>query len=245
MTKPTANLTEQTTRNLREMIASSGLKPGDVLAREAELGEELGVSRSILREAINRLRALGLLESRQCVGLVIGKPDPVALFEQAFESGLMDSLDMAELAELRYTLEIGAVELVVRRATPEQLARLEELGSEFAACESARSPKRSIDDIELDFHRTYLQASHSPMLMRMHYVITSFFRRAAREMPDWDAWSDEHTIWDHCAIAQALNERNVERSRAILAGHLSGLLSISESHTVPHSDKENDSSGCN
>ena len=119
MAKDAKNLTDQTTRRLREMVISSGLKPGEVFGREAELGQKLGVSRSILREAINRLRALGLLESRQCVGLVVGKPDPVALFEQAFEAGLMDSLDMADLAELRYTLEIGAVELVVRRATPE------------------------------------------------------------------------------------------------------------------------------
>lgn len=227
------------------MIASSGLKPGDVLAREAELGEKFGVSRSILREAINRLRALGLLESRQCVGLVISKPDPVALFEQAFESGLMDSLDMAELAELRYTLEIGAVELVVRRATPEQLARLDELANEFAACESGRRPQRSIDDIELDFHGTYLEASHSSMLMRMHYVITSFFRRAAREMPDWDAWSDENTIWAHRAIVQALRERSVERARAILTGHLEGLLRQEESAPTTYSDKEGDDSGCN
>jgi len=178
------------------------------------------------------------------VGLIIAKPDPVATFEQAFESGLMDSLDMAELAELRYTLEIGAVEMVVRRATAEQLTRLEELAGEFAACESDRPPKRSIDDIELDFHQTYLEASHSSMLMRMHRVIASFFRRASREMPDWDAWSDESTIWDHRAIAQALRERNVERTRAILTGHLEGLLRQEEHAPTTHSEKENDSDGC-
>ncbi len=219
------------------MLAAGGGRPGEVFAREADLEKKLGVSRSILREAVNRLRAVGLLDSRQGVGLIIGKPDPVALFGQAFDSGLMDAVDLADLAELRYTLEVGAVELVVRRATPGQLAKLEELAAEFSAVQRGEGGGRCVDDIELDFHRTYLEASHSPMLTRMHHVVASFFRRAAREMPGWDPASDRSTAWDHRAIARGLRERNVERARAVLAGHLEGLL---RAGAPPHPPTAND-----
>jgi len=217
------NLTQQTATRLREMIASSALSPGDPFATEAQLEAKLGVSRSVLREAVSRLRALGLLESRQGIGLIVGKPNPLALFEQAFDTWVTDLLDLQELAELRYALEVGAVELAARRASQQQLAELESLAEQFAQHLSGAADLRPYDDIELDFHRTILEAAHNTLLMRMHRVITAYFHRAVREIPDWPSYH-ESSVWEHRAIAQALGERSVERARALLAGHLSRLL---------------------
>ncbi len=219
-------LTEQTVELLRNRITSSGLSPGDTFATEAELAGEFKVSRSVLREAISRLRAVGLLESRQCVGLIVTRPDPVALFERAVQDGELDIIDLRQLGELRYTLEVGAVELAVRRADVGQLSRLAELAEEFAKTLTEKSPARSTDRVELDFHQSILQATGNVMLMRMHRVITTFFARNAEENEAWNAHgSDEQSAWEHRAIAQAFCERNVERARALLAGHLRGLLS--------------------
>lgn len=208
------------------MVASSGIKPGEPFATEAELEIKLGVSRSILREAISGLRALGFLESRQGVGLIVDRPDPVGLFEQVFESWVTDLLDLRDLRELRYALEIGAVDLAVQRATEDQVARLDALAEEFAQHVAAQPGSRSCGDIELDFHRTILEATHNTLLMRMHHVVAAYFIRAAREVPGWQE-CDEGTVWEHRAIAQALGERNVERARALLTGHLSKLVSPS------------------
>jgi len=225
------------------MVVASGLKAGDVLCRESELEDKLGVSRPILREAISRLRAVGLLDSRQSVGLIVGKPDPFALFEQGFEAVAMDALEMRELAELRYALEVGAAELVVERATPRQLTRLKQLADEFDAGGLKKNPDRTVDDIELDFHTTYLETGQNRMLTRMHSVITAFFRRAVREIAGWNKdWKEDATVWGHQAIVQALRERNVERTRAMVAGHLAGLLSIhrkSRAVSKSHNAKEN------
>ena len=70
------SLTEQAVVSLQEMIALSGARPGDRFGNEADLERKLGVSRVVVREAVSRLRALGMLESRQGLGLIIGKPDP-------------------------------------------------------------------------------------------------------------------------------------------------------------------------
>ncbi|MCK4624499.1 MAG: FadR family transcriptional regulator, partial [Phycisphaerae bacterium] len=180
-------LTEQTVELLRNRITSSGLSPGEPFATEAELAGEFKVSRPVLREAISRLRAVGLLESRQCVGLIVARPDPVALFEQAVQDWALDSIDLQQLGELRYALEIGAVELAVRRANVGQLSRLAELAEEFAKTLTEKSPARSTDRVELDFHQTILQATGNIMLMRMHRVITAFFARSAEENEAWNA----------------------------------------------------------
>ena len=120
-------------------------------------------------------------------------------------------------SELQRLIELGA--LFSRREDGKGLAR------EFAECIFAVAPKRSADDIELDFHRTILEASHNKMISRMHHVISAYFLRAAREMADWDIYdTKEDNVWQHRAIAQAFKARNIERARAHLSGHLAELV---------------------
>jgi len=74
------NLTEQTVKNILEMIEKSSLREGDFFATESELEEKFQISRPVLREALSRIRALGFLESRKRKGLIVSKPDPINLF---------------------------------------------------------------------------------------------------------------------------------------------------------------------
>jgi len=235
MVSNSVSLTERTVTDLRRMIAASGLKPGEILGTEADLEKRLNVSRSVLREAISRLRGIGIVDSRQCVGLIITRPDPVGLFDQTLQTWAMDSLELQELSELRYVLEIGAVELACSRATDDQLTRLVELAEEFSEAASGNWNPRPIDDIELDFHRTILEASHNTMLTRMHYVLSAYFQRRAGEDADWPTNTcPEEVPWEHRAIAKAFKDRNVELSRALLSGHLASLLSSREPQTDNH-----------
>ncbi len=219
------NLTEQTVNQILEMIKKSQLKEGEFFATESQLEEQFRISRPVLREAISRIRTLGFLESRQRKGLIISRPDPIKLFEQVFRYGIIDALNIRELAELRYTIELGAIELSAKRATDEQIEKLEKLTEEFAESIKPEYAGRNQDEIELDFHRTILEATRNEMLTRMHSVLTAFFARAKVELPKWNEFENmEKGLWEHRAIAQALRERNAERARAILAGHLSGLI---------------------
>ncbi len=219
------NLTEQTVTRILELIRESQLKQGDLFAKESQLEEQFQISRPVLREAISRVRALGFLESKQKKGLIIAKPDPIKLFEQVFRYGIADAIDIQELAELRYTIELGAIELSAKRATAQQIEKLQKLTEEFAESIKPQYKGRHQDEIELDFHRTILEATHNNLLSRMHYVLTAFFTRAEIELPEWNkSQNDEKGAWEHRAITEALMERNAERARAILAGHLSGLI---------------------
>ena len=220
-----ANLTEQTVGLILEMVGKSSLKEGDFFATESELEEKFQISRPVLREAISRIRALGILESRQRKGLIVAKPDPIKLFEQAFQYGMMDAIDIRELAELRYAIEIGAIELAALRAGEEDLRLLSELAEEYADSVSSENPARHQDQIELDFHRTLLESSQNTMLIRMHHVLTVFFSRASVELPEWETSPvKEKGVWEHRAIAEALSRGNAERARTLLSGHLEGLI---------------------
>jgi len=228
------NLTEQTVQRLRELITARGLEPGAPFGIEADLEKQLSVSRPVLREAISRLRALGILDSRQSVGLIIGKPDPVGVFEQALEGCAAEAMDMSELAEFRYVLEVGAVESAVRRATDEQVERLHNLAQQIADGMKAGLPVVDIDEIELKFHSTILSATQNHTLIRMHRILAAFYKRAEAEVPGWDAnTASEFTNWEHLAIAKAFSQRNAEYARVLLAAHLNMMLDFNPRQDNP------------
>ena len=218
-------LTEQTVSSLREMIAEQGCHPGDRFAKEADLEAKLGVSRSVIREAVSRLRALGILESRRGLGLVVAKPNPAHLLKQVLENHLLNDEDLLDICELRCALEIGAAHLAAKRATEAQLAKLASLVEEFAQAAAGRHD-RLVNDIELDFHGTILEATNSSIIISMHGVLTAFFARSADEIEDYAADEiTENDVWEHRAIAEALADRNAEKARMLISGHLERLIS--------------------
>ena len=118
-------------KRLRERIQSERLDDGELFMTEAELADEYGVSRTVAREAVGRLVAIGLLEGRKRKGLVVRRPDPLHLLELGLPS-LVDSRgDVSELAMLRYVVEMGAIDLAIKNGTDEQITRLCEVTDEM------------------------------------------------------------------------------------------------------------------
>src|SRR3546814_16079457 len=60
---------------IREYLKKKSFKPGDALPKEIELAEALGVSRNVVREALSRLRMLGLIETKRKRGMILTNPD--------------------------------------------------------------------------------------------------------------------------------------------------------------------------
>ncbi len=233
----TQNLTSTTVIELKRMIAESGLQVGELFATQAQLEKKFNVSGSVIRDAVGELRTLGVLKTRKSVGLLVGEPDPIALFEKAFEISTTQMMPLKDVAQLRYTLEIGSIDAAVKEATAEEIAQLADLAEQFAdrAAHPSSEESHSVDSVDLAFHRMMLQCTHNDMIIRMHHVVTAYFGRISGEFNGWLANSvtDDHAIWQHRAIAAAFAKRNVEAARSLLALHLAGLAD-----EVEHADNE-------
>jgi len=107
---------------LRDLIFKARLKPGDRLMSERELAESLGVCRPTIREAINKLVALHLLEHRQGQGTFVVEPAP-----EKNPLGLPHDreLRLEDLLEVRMGLECNAAAMAARRATEEDIRDME------------------------------------------------------------------------------------------------------------------------
>ncbi|MEI9806595.1 MAG: GntR family transcriptional regulator [Bacteroidota bacterium] len=75
---------------LRQYLKKRAFKPGDALPSEMELSAALDVSRNVLREALSRLRMLGMIESKKKRGMILAEPDILGGFERVMDPLILD-----------------------------------------------------------------------------------------------------------------------------------------------------------
>jgi GntR family transcriptional regulator, transcriptional repressor for pyruvate dehydrogenase complex len=76
---------------LREYLKKKSFLPGDPLPKELELAQALGVSRNVVREALSRLRMLGMVETKKKRGMVLARPDILGTFERVLDPLIIDN----------------------------------------------------------------------------------------------------------------------------------------------------------
>ncbi len=114
-------LSDKVAELLLETIFRRGLQPGDRLPSERELGEQFGVSRTVVREAVRELAAKGLIEVRTGSGLRVAAVDAAAVSESMSLYLRGGSVDFARVHEVRRLLEVEIAGLSAERATAEQI----------------------------------------------------------------------------------------------------------------------------
>ena len=125
----TSSLVDKVEEQLVKMLQSRKLKVGDTIPKELELAETIGVSRTVIREALLRLRMMGLIESKKKKGSVITSPDLFANLNKSMNPHILDEETLREIFEIRLVLEIGMADLLFMRKTKEDIAKLKEIVS--------------------------------------------------------------------------------------------------------------------
>ena len=121
----TTTLAQRVVAGLKDKILAGDLPPGDKLPSEAELIEEFGVSRTVVREAVTRLRAEGLVETFQGRGsFVLAMPEPSSFTVES--AAIRTHHDVLDMIDFRLGIESEAAALAaaaMRRGTPRRSAR--------------------------------------------------------------------------------------------------------------------------
>ena len=123
----TRSLVDKVESHLIEYFVSKNLKPGDPIPKEVELAEGMGVSRTVIRESLTRLKSAGIIESKKHKGTVINSPDLIALFQKSMIPNILDSGTLKDIFELRLVLEIGMADLIFNRITEHDIEELYEI----------------------------------------------------------------------------------------------------------------------
>jgi GntR family transcriptional regulator, transcriptional repressor for pyruvate dehydrogenase complex len=156
---------------LRQYLKNKPFLPGDALPTEAELAEALGVSRNVLREALSRLRMLGMIESKKKRGMVLTKPDILGAFEKVLDPLIIDKDTLQDIFELRLVLEMGLADLLFLRKTAKDVEALEAI----AKAEKYDSGKQFRIKSEIEFHGKLYEMTGNNTLKRFQSMLLPIF----------------------------------------------------------------------
>jgi DNA-binding FadR family transcriptional regulator len=123
----TSSLVDKVEESLVDLLQKRKLSVGDVIPKEIELAETLGVSRTVIREALTRLRLMGLIESKKKKGSVITSPDIFGMMSKSMNPHILAPETLKEIFEIRLVLEIGMADLLFHRITKEDIAALRQI----------------------------------------------------------------------------------------------------------------------
>lgn len=201
---------------LERQIFSGELPTGTRLPTESELCDILGVSRSVVRDAIRSLVARGLVTVKQGQGMTVAEPND-ASFSQALITLLVRSdLTMGDVVTARGTIETRLVPLAAVNGLEEDWDRLEEIYEQFATAVDV-GDWDAARDRHVAFHVGLLQAIHQPALELLLKPMTEIIlisgappRRTAKV--DWE-------VETHRPILDALKARDAAMAEAAMAAH--------------------------
>jgi GntR family transcriptional repressor for pyruvate dehydrogenase complex len=214
---------DELAEQIRQRIQREQLPDGSFFMTEKQLAEQYAVSRTVVREAVSRLQALGMLEGRKRKGLLVRHPDPVRLLSHSLPSLVASPDDWREVALLRYALEVGAIELAIRQATQEQIDKLEEIVRDLEAALRADASSRQSVELDLQFHTHILAMTGSRLIAGMQQVLVQFFQIAPR---DGEKANADRIIWEHRELFHAIRDRDVERARSMLRIQFRSTLGV-------------------
>jgi len=213
--------TELVLAKILDMIDAHDLGIGDNLGTEKELVLKLNASARSVREAIVKLNALGIIESRQKSGIIVCKPDIAGNLKLSV--GFLGRIEngMKQLMEFRFVLEMGAIKLLAMDLQKELVDELSKCADQYDDLIQNGGSYREITDSDAMFHRNLLEATGNPMIHDLYFVVSDYFQQLLISVPDIQTVEDRHTFArEHRQIVEALRCNNVEYAAIILSGHL-------------------------
>ncbi len=162
---------------LREYLKKKAFKPGDALPKELELAEALDVSRNVVREALSRLRMLGMIETKKKRGMVLAEPDILGGFERVMDPLILDQKTLKDLFELRLVLEMGLADVLYARMTDKDLKELGQIVDK----EINKVQKPFKVKYEIAFHGKLYQMTGNETFMRFQNMLLPVFEYVVSE----------------------------------------------------------------
>lgn len=211
-------LSDQVAAQLQNLVMSNSIQPGEKLPSERELCELLGVSRTVVREAVRSLVVKGLLEVRRGGGTIVRAPDPALVSEMMTMMLSTGSKDVAfnHVQEVRHLLEVEIAGLAAERRDDGDLQRM--VAQLELMVQHTADPERWAE-ADVAFHAAIAGATHNPLYPVLLSSIADMLievRRTGIRLPETPAKAYQH----HQNIFKHISARDRAGARRAMQDHL-------------------------
>ena len=210
-----SNIKEQVFRQLRDQILGGVWPPGSKIPSENDLTRQLGVSRVSLREALNMLVSLGLLESRQGGGTFVKEYSSDILFNPLVPMIALDKTDLLDVLEYRRIVEKGTAGLVAEKAGKREIGELE---SAYRVMTFAKGDVHAFARADLDFHLALAQVTGNPIVIKVNNIIKSVLSASMDRIVSALGVTDGLSY--HRRILDAIIAHDAKRAETLMEEHV-------------------------
>lgn len=219
---PGASLSDQVAHAIGLEIRETRLLGGDKLPTEAALVQQFGVSRTVVREAISRLKSLGLVESRQGSGAFVRAAgfSPLQFDAQSVAS----KRAVVQMVEVRRALEAEVAALAAQRRSASDLKRIEQAAK--ALDQTVRAGGDGVDQ-DIALHRAIADAAQNEFLISTLDYLRQFLHGATRVTRANEARRADfakQVQTEHQAIIEAIIAADASKARKAAARHMDNAI---------------------
>lgn len=222
-----SSLVEKTMLDIRKSIHDNALRVGDVLPSESAIAGELGVSRTVAREALRGLAALRILDVGNGRRARVAGPTADALSAILEHTSYTRQLSISQIQEVRRTLELRTVSLAALHRSDDDARRLLTTTTDMLEA-VGREDSRKVMELDIRFHEIIARASGNPL----YSVLVESFRIITQQT--WDiGWrargsheSQVENIKLHERIATAVIARDPARAEAAMSEHFDSSFMV-------------------
>lgn len=215
-------LSDEALRRIVGMIFEGRLSPGTRLPAERELSEQLGISRTTLRDAMSRLRARGYIESRSKSGNYVCTAIPETVSQPIEDVVAAQVIGFQHIIEIREVLEVWAAERAAVGRSKDDIARLGDCLKAMQKASALRTDEqlRRYSESDVAFHQTISEMTGNPLYIHLIHFIGHLITRSislSRELLADDFVKQNQEV--HQRILDAILKQNGQDAREAMAAH--------------------------
>lgn len=223
--KPVDKIIDQ----IRNLIISGQLKPGDKLPSERQLSERIGLGRTYVRDAIKRLEFYGILKTLPQSGTVVAGIGISALEGLISNILKIEKSDFASLVETRVILEVEAAKLAAQHRTDTNIADIEVALEKYS--EISQTELSAVGE-DFMFHLKIVEASHNQVVKSLLMIIVPEIMENYRSMKVCTTNTVKRALGQHRQILDAIIDGDVDRAGDAMREHLKNILEFSKSQAL-------------
>ncbi len=219
-------LTQQSFQQMIGWLKDGTFKPGSKLPSQGELVQQLGISRTGVREALQVMSALNLIEIRPGLGCFVRKVSPEYIVNADVLAILLEKEAILEVIEARKILEAGIFALAAERASEQDLWLMEDV---LNRVEKAIERGETVADLTPEFHIAVAKATHNAVLVKL---VRSFNRLMAKggelveaSVEDLAAFK-RHELKSHRQLYEVIREGAPQRASRAIIEHIEASQSL-------------------
>jgi GntR family transcriptional regulator, transcriptional repressor for pyruvate dehydrogenase complex len=237
-------IVQQVMEQIKELVASGNIKPGDKVPTEVEMARIFGVSRSSIREAIKIFSYLGVFDTQTRRGTVLCRHSSITN-EALTWTFLLGSKEISDLIELRKVIEQECWMLLCDNCRKDKTLvekAIDELGEEIKAMSIARERQQEAELMEADFrfHQKVIDYSENAQFRHLFQTLKSFTCEAIMKSNAYRNFSVD-IVEEHNQILKSLKKEDTARVIELFRTHIENLKeriislnAIAKGQDAPH-----------